>query len=87
MKQVKFKTRSRPSPELENIFFIFYNDKYCTSVHEIWRVSIHSLLRQDVTCITGQTNVASLVVRGSSTHREAKCYSNAPHDILVITIL
>lgn len=45
MKQIKFKYRVGTAPSLESLYFIFYNDAFCTSVHEIWRVFVHSIFR------------------------------------------
>jgi hypothetical protein len=45
IKQVKFKYRVGNAPDVKSLYFIFYNDQYCTSVHEIWRVFVHSVFR------------------------------------------
>ena len=39
--------------------------------------------RLDVSCVTGQTNEATLVVKGGLFSRPVQCYSNQPSDLVV----
>lgn len=70
---------------MQSLYFIFYNDEHCTSVHEIWRTFIHSVFRLDVNCIVGQTNSTSLVIRGPSVSKNAMCFSSMPQEVSVGT--
>ncbi|KAJ3093353.1 hypothetical protein HK100_006655 [Physocladia obscura] len=83
LKEISFKYRVGSAPETTAIYFLLYDDPYHTSLHEVWRVFIHSLHRLDVNCILGQTNQSSLVIRGSSFSRTVQCYSNLPDELLV----
>ncbi|KAJ3416505.1 Nephrocystin-4 [Chytridiales sp. JEL 0842] len=84
VKELTFKYRVGPAPETQVIYFLFYDDPHHTSLVEVWRVFVHSLYRLDVNCILGQTNSASLVIRGSTFSRTAQCYSNMPDELMVV---
>ncbi|KAJ3031857.1 UNVERIFIED_CONTAM: Nephrocystin-4 [Siphonaria sp. JEL0065] len=83
LKELAFKYRVGGAPETTAIYFLIYDDPYHTSLHEVWRVFIHSLHRLDINCTLGQTNQSSLVLRGSSFSRTVQCYSNLPDELLV----
>ncbi|KAJ3068829.1 Nephrocystin-4 [Podochytrium sp. JEL0797] len=83
LKEIAFKYRVGPAPETSAIYFLLYDDPYHTSLHEVWRVFVHSLHRLDINCTMGQTNQSSLVLRGSSFSRTVQCYSNLPDELLV----
>ncbi|KAJ3381099.1 Nephrocystin-4 [Entophlyctis sp. JEL0112] len=83
LKEIFFKYRIGNAPETTAIYFLLYDDPFHTSLHEVWRVFVHSLHRLDVNCILGQTTQTSLVLRGSSFSRTIQCYSNLPDELLV----
>jgi hypothetical protein len=82
-RELSFKYRLGSAPDNTSLFFIFYEDQFCTVVSEIWRVCVHTIFRLDVNCIYGQTNTASIVLRGSSMSRQFVCYTNLPKEITV----
>jgi nephrocystin-4 len=77
-REISFKYRVSGAPDHTNIYFVFYNDQYCSSVFEIWRVCIHTLFRLDVNAVYGQTNHSSLVLRGGTMSRQVWCFTNLP---------
>ncbi|KAI8929906.1 hypothetical protein BC831DRAFT_441572 [Entophlyctis helioformis] len=81
--EISFKYRVSPAPDTRAVYILFYNDPYHASLHEVWRVFVHSLYRFDMNCILGQTNAASLVLRGTSMSRPVMCYSSMPHEVTV----
>ncbi|KAI9340885.1 hypothetical protein BDR26DRAFT_342199 [Obelidium mucronatum] len=83
LKELAFKYRVGSAPETTAIYFLIYDDPFHTSLHEVWRVFVHSLHRLDINCTLGQTNHSSLVLRGSSFSRTVQCYSNLPDELLV----
>ncbi|KAJ3342983.1 Nephrocystin-4 [Kappamyces sp. JEL0680] len=83
-REVSFKYRVGGAPSHNNVYFVFYHDPYCTNVHEIWRVTIHTIHRLDVNCIYGQTNSAGLVIRGRALTRQACCYINLPNQVSLL---
>ncbi|KAI8833131.1 hypothetical protein BJ741DRAFT_666768 [Chytriomyces cf. hyalinus JEL632] len=83
LKEISFKYRVGSAPETAAIYFLLFDDPYHTSLHEVWRIFVHSLHRLDVNCILGQSNHSSLVLRGSSFSRTVQCFSNLPDELLV----
>jgi hypothetical protein len=80
---VSFQYRVGGAPDHSDIYFVFYHDQFCTNVHEVWKVSLHTIFRLDVNCTYGETNSASLVLRGRTTTRQANCFVNLPTQINV----
>jgi nephrocystin-4 len=81
-REISFKYRVSGAPDHTNIYFVFYNDQYCSSVFKIWRVCIHTLFRLDVNAIFGQTNHSSLVLRGGTMSRQVWCFTNLPCSVV-----
>lgn len=79
------KFRVAAAPETQAVYFLLYDDPYHTSLSEIWRVLVHSLHRIDVNCVLGQTNTASLVLRGSSFSRTVECYTDHRDELMIMT--
>ncbi|KAI9003253.1 hypothetical protein BC832DRAFT_99374 [Gaertneriomyces semiglobifer] len=84
VKELVFKYRCNPAPETRAIYFLVYDDPYHTSLLEIWRCTIHSLNRLDINCVLGQTNAASLILKGSTFSRSVQCYVNRPNELLIM---
>jgi nephrocystin-4 len=84
-KELIMKFRVASAPETQSIYFLLYDDPYHTSLSEVWRVIVHSLHRIDVNCVFGQTNSASLVLRGSSFSRVVQCYTDHANELMVMT--
>ncbi|KAJ3034128.1 Nephrocystin-4 [Rhizophlyctis rosea] len=83
MKEMTFKYRVGPAPETSVLYFLVYFDPFFTSLAETWKVVVHSLYRMDMTCVIGQTNHSSLILRGSSFSRTVQCYANRPAEMLI----
>ncbi|KAJ3035882.1 Nephrocystin-4 [Rhizophlyctis rosea] len=83
MKELTFKYRIGHAPETSVLYFLLYHDSYHTSLAEVWKVFVHSLYRMDITCVIGQTNHASLILRGSSFSRTVQCYANRPAELMI----
>ncbi|KAI9193722.1 uncharacterized protein BJ171DRAFT_603015 [Polychytrium aggregatum] len=83
--QLHFRLRVGPAPEVRSIYLLFYDDPFNVSLFEIWRVVIHSLHRLDLNCTMGQTNIASLVLRGSNYSRTVECCTDRSDELMVIT--
>lgn len=79
------KFRVATAPETQSIYFLLYDDPYHTSLSEVWRVIVHSLHRIDVNCVLGQTNSASLVLRGSSFSRVVECHTDHANELMVMS--
>ncbi|KAJ3087899.1 Nephrocystin-4, partial [Quaeritorhiza haematococci] len=82
--ELSFKYRAGAAPDTRILYFLFFDDPFHCSLSEIWQLFAHSLHRIDVNGILGQTNSASLVLRGPTFSRTVCCYSSKP-DELVIT--
>ncbi|KAJ3340953.1 Nephrocystin-4 [Gonapodya sp. JEL0774] len=79
--EVSLKFRFPKVPNVRRFFLLFYDDPYHTSLLECWQINLHPLIRMDVNCILGQTNIATMVVRGSSYSRTVQCFSTMPEDL------
>ncbi|KAJ3107236.1 Nephrocystin-4 [Phlyctochytrium planicorne] len=84
-KEISLKYRSGTAMDVQTAYILFYFDPYLTALAEVWRIYIHPVHRMDVTSVVGQTNVFSLVVRGSSFTRIVQGFSNNPGDLSVAT--
>jgi hypothetical protein len=40
-----FKYRLGNAPESKDLYFVFFDDKYCTNVIGIWKITVHALIR------------------------------------------
>ncbi|KAI8901135.1 hypothetical protein BC833DRAFT_579101 [Globomyces pollinis-pini] len=80
--ELNFKYRVSNAPDHTNLYFVFFSDKYCTMVNEIWKLTVHTIFRLDVNCIYGQTNSASLVLRGRTITRKVICYTSVQNQII-----
>ncbi|KAJ3311767.1 hypothetical protein HDV04_003779 [Boothiomyces sp. JEL0838] len=77
----KFKTGS--AIDVQNLFFVLYQDKYCSNVAVIWKLCIHTVKRVDVNCIYGQSNKMHLLIRGSPSAKNVLCFPSNPNRFLV----
>ncbi|KAG8002845.1 Nephrocystin-4 [Nibea albiflora] len=59
------------------------SDKWMAAPSQIWQIYVHFLERVDVSCVTGQRNCQSLVLRGKQAFRKVKCFSSHPQEIEV----
>lgn len=59
------------------------SDKWMAAPSQIWQIYVHFLERVDVSCVTGQRNCQSLVLRGKQAIRKVKCFSSHPQEIEV----
>ncbi len=41
----RVQTRVREWPHVGVFHVLLYNDAYCASLHEVWRIVVHSLLK------------------------------------------
>ena len=87
-KQVTFKLRVGSfAPESKQIHLLIYHDAYCTNLDEIWQIHVYSLYRLDVNCVLGQTNSASMILRGGNQASLVKMYPSRPEEVLVTSPL
>ncbi|XP_074655528.1 nephrocystin-4-like isoform X2 [Tubulanus polymorphus] len=72
-----------PSPQVKRFFVNIYGDPYMSKPLQIWQFFVHSLQRVDVTCIEGQMNKFSLILRGTQASRLVRCYSSHPNELQI----
>ncbi|XP_041655501.1 nephrocystin-4 [Cheilinus undulatus] len=80
---VYLKVPGSPSPNIKMFFVMVFIDKWMAAPSQIWQIYVHFLERVDVSCVTGQRNCQSLVLRGKQTVRRVKCFSSHPKEIEV----
>ena len=56
-------------------FLCVYNDQYHASLHEVWHVTVQSMLRVDVHGLVGQGTPVELMCKGDNYSRRVMCYS------------
>ncbi|KAJ3019900.1 Nephrocystin-4 [Thoreauomyces humboldtii] len=78
LQTLTFKHTTRPAPSIHTLYFLLYNDPYHTTVCEIWRCVVHSLIPVHVSGTLGQPTNASVVVRGGSCSRAVGCWVDCP---------
>uniref|UniRef100_A0A8C5QD86 Nephrocystin 4 n=1 Tax=Leptobrachium leishanense TaxID=445787 RepID=A0A8C5QD86_9ANUR len=78
---VFLKVAGGPSPQIKKFFVSLYTDLWLAAPIQIWQIYVHSLKRVDVTCITGQVTLLSLVLRGTQVVRKVKAYSSHPQEL------
>ncbi|KAJ3272165.1 Nephrocystin-4 [Terramyces sp. JEL0728] len=81
--EIMFKFKTGAAIDVQNMFFVLYQDKYCSNVIAIWKVCIHTVKRIDVNCIYGQTNKLDLVIRGGPSTKNVICYPSDPSRFMV----
>eukprot|EP00064_Thunnus_orientalis_P011112 superscaffoldBa00001572_g11142 len=67
----------------DNVFLC--SDKWMAAPSQIWQIYVHFMERVDVSCVTGQRNCQSLVLRGKQAVRKVQCFSSHPQEIEVCT--
>ncbi|KAJ1549141.1 Nephrocystin-4 [Cladochytrium tenue] len=82
-REVSVKYRVGPAPGTDVFYLLFYDDPFFVSLSEVWRVFVHSLTRLDMTCTIGQTNHATMVLRGSTYTRSVQFYTNMATELFV----
>ncbi|KAI8809242.1 hypothetical protein BJ742DRAFT_805563 [Cladochytrium replicatum] len=82
---IVFKYRVPPANSFVLLDFIVYRDPFCLAIFDRYSVSIHSCNRLDLTCIPGQMNPASMVLKGLGTASMVQCYTSQPDLIFVST--
>uniref|UniRef100_A0A8C4E689 Nephrocystin-4 n=1 Tax=Dicentrarchus labrax TaxID=13489 RepID=A0A8C4E689_DICLA len=80
---VYLKVPGSPSPHIKMFFVMVFTDKWMAAPSQIWQLYVHFLERVDVSCVTGQRNCQSLVLRGKQAVRKVKCFSSHPQEIEV----
>ncbi|XP_027144584.1 nephrocystin-4 isoform X3 [Larimichthys crocea] len=80
---VYLKVPGSPSPHIKMFFVMVFTDKWMAAPSQIWQIYVHFLERVDVSCVTGQRNCQSLVLRGKQAIRKVKCFSSHPQEIEV----
>ncbi|XP_066546868.1 nephrocystin-4 [Amia ocellicauda] len=80
---VFLKVAGGPSPQIKKFFVTIYTDPWLAAPIQIWQFYVHSLQRVDVSCVTGQLNWLSLVLRGTQAVRKVKCYTSHPHELQI----
>uniref|UniRef100_A0A8D0BTR4 Nephrocystin 4 n=1 Tax=Salvator merianae TaxID=96440 RepID=A0A8D0BTR4_SALMN len=77
------KVAGGPSPQIKRFFLSIYTDPWLVAPTQIWQFYLHSLLRIDVSCVTGQLARFSLVLRGTQALRKVKAYTSHPQELKV----
>ncbi|XP_065817624.1 nephrocystin-4-like isoform X2 [Labrus bergylta] len=80
---VYLKVPGSPSPNIKMFFVMVFTDKWMAAPSQVWQIYVHFLERVDVSCVTGQRNCQSLVLRGRQAVRKVKCFSSHPQEIEV----
>ncbi|XP_035511725.1 nephrocystin-4 [Morone saxatilis] len=80
---VYLKVPGSPSPHIKMFFVMVFTDKWMAAPSQIWQIYVHFLERVDVSCVTGQRNCQSMVLRGKQAVRKVKCFSSHPQEIEV----
>ncbi|XP_044207791.1 nephrocystin-4 isoform X2 [Thunnus albacares] len=80
---VYLKVPGSPSPHIKMFFVMVFTDKWMAAPSQIWQIYVHFMERVDVSCVTGQRNCQSLVLRGKQAVRKVQCFSSHPQEIEV----
>ena len=78
--EVYLKYRCGSFPSFGQFFVVVYNDQFHASLHEIWHVTVQSMLRLDVHSTLGQAKRISLTVKGDRFSRRVQCFSSREHE-------
>jgi len=80
-RQVVLRTRSGAFPSSNEFLLHLFNDPFCASLHQTWRVVVHSVLRCDVSTMLNDTAEMELVVRSDGRARRARVVSSLPSEL------
>jgi len=74
--EIHLRYRCGAFPSFGQFFLVVYNDQYHASLHEVWHVTVQSMLRVDVHGLVGQGTPVELMVKGDNYARRVKCFSS-----------
>ncbi|XP_071840726.1 nephrocystin-4-like isoform X2 [Apostichopus japonicus] len=78
---VFIKVACGPSPSVKKFYVVIYLDPFICKPVQIWQFYIHALHRMDVSCMEGQTQSFSLILKGTTASRLVKCFSSHPQEM------
>lgn len=71
------------SPSVKKFYIVIYLDPYLSKPLQIWQFYVHALQRMDVSCIEGQTQSFSVVLKGTTASRLVQCFSSHPQEMVM----
>jgi Ca2+-binding EF-hand superfamily protein len=74
--EIHLRYRCGQFPMVGQFFLCVYNDQYHASLHEVWHVTVQSMLRVDVHGLVGQGTPVELMCKGDNYSRRVMCYSS-----------
>ena len=77
-------TKSGAAPESRNFLTFFYGDRFQSELLQVWRFTVATARKLDISGLTGQTTISNLVVRGSAMSRKVRCFTSHPDEIRVV---
>lgn len=85
MDEVLLKCRVGAAGTTRSFYVVVYEDQHCTSVFEIWRVTVHSVHRMDIQGLVGQTERegCSLTLRTQGAAKKVIAMSSHPKELSV----
>jgi hypothetical protein len=80
-RQLSLRLRAGAFPSTTEFLVHLFNDPYCASLHQTWRVVVHSVLRCDVSCMLNDTAEMELVVRSDGRARRVRIMTSLPSEL------
>jgi len=80
-RELLLRVRAGSFPEARDFLVLLYNDPFCASLHECWRVVVHSVVRCDLSGTLGSRSELELVVRSDGRARRVRVASTIPREL------
>jgi nephrocystin-4 len=77
-------SKSGTAPQERDFLTFFYEDKYQTRLLHVWKFCVHTVKKLDLTGLTGQTTISSLVVKGTASSQKVRCFTSHPEELQVV---
>ncbi|UPQ96962.1 nephrocystin-4 [Chloropicon primus] len=77
-------SKSGTAPESREFLTFFYADKFQSVLLQVWKFSVTTVRKVDVSGLTGQTTISNLVVKGTATSQKVMCFTSHPDEIQVV---
>ena len=77
-------SKSGPAPEKRDFLCFFYGDRFQSKLLQVWRFSIATVRKLDISGLTGQTTISNLVVKGAPMSQKVRCFTSHPEEVQVV---
>lgn len=77
-------SKSESAPQKRDFLIFFYGDKFHSKLLHVWKFCVFTVRKHDITGLTGQTTISSLVVRGGTNSQKVRCFTSHPGEIRVV---